>query len=235
LQASHPLRASSGSLRKRDTSRRQGRWGRRTNALGPSGPRPVPGTIRFDAKNFALGAVVSSILVSLLGYVPLAVLTAVIPPDPLGRGRTVHGLPLAILGCLLAIFLDAGFTARRARRRAGDPMFEGFGAGFVGGFLFAIPADGCAFLVVIGHPYPGGLADWEAAGYHPVEGDSVGAGADRRWPGGHSPQGRELQGGCPHCDNGWSGYGWPPAPGVVPVLSVQQDLPIPSQLPSPYR
>jgi rhodanese-related sulfurtransferase len=29
--------------------------------------------------------------------------------------------------------------------------------------------------------YPGGLADWEAAGY-PVEGDSVGAGTDPRWP-----------------------------------------------------
>ena len=21
----------------------------------------------------------------------------------------------------------------------------------------------------------------------------------------------ELHGDCPHCDNGWSGYGWPPA------------------------
>lgn len=118
----------------------------------PAGRAQSPGPSRFDAKNFALGAVVSSILVSLLGYVPLAVLTAVIPPDPLERGRTVHGLSLAILGCLLAIFLGAGFTARRARRRAGDPLFEGFGAGFVGGFLFAIPADGCAFLVVIGQP-----------------------------------------------------------------------------------
>ena len=58
--------------------------------------------------------------------------------------------------------------------------------------------------------YVGGLADWEDAGY-PVEGTGVGSAAARRWPHDHSPGGRELEGGCPHCDNGWSGYGWPPA------------------------
>jgi rhodanese-related sulfurtransferase len=58
--------------------------------------------------------------------------------------------------------------------------------------------------------YVGGLADWEAAGY-PVEGDAVGPAAERRWPHGHSPRGRELDGACPHCGNGWSGPGWPPA------------------------
>ena len=58
--------------------------------------------------------------------------------------------------------------------------------------------------------YSGGLADWEDAGY-PVEGDSVHSTTMPRWPHGHSPHGRELAGGCPHCDNGWSGYGWPPA------------------------
>jgi rhodanese-related sulfurtransferase len=57
--------------------------------------------------------------------------------------------------------------------------------------------------------YVGGLADWEDADY-PVEGTSVGSATDRRWPHGHSPDGTELEGGCPHCDNGWSGYGWPP-------------------------
>jgi rhodanese-related sulfurtransferase len=62
--------------------------------------------------------------------------------------------------------------------------------------------------------YAGGLADWEAAGY-PVEGNTVGPGADHRWPHGHSPRGRELRGECPHCDNGWSGPGWPPAPVVM--------------------
>jgi rhodanese-related sulfurtransferase len=59
--------------------------------------------------------------------------------------------------------------------------------------------------------YVGGLADWQAAGY-PVEGNAVGPATNRRWPHGHSPRGRELDGACPHCDNGWSGYGWPPAP-----------------------
>jgi hypothetical protein len=58
--------------------------------------------------------------------------------------------------------------------------------------------------------YSGGLADWEDAGY-PVEGDSVDSATAHRWPHGHSPRGLELDGGCPHCDNGWSGYGWPPA------------------------
>ena len=58
--------------------------------------------------------------------------------------------------------------------------------------------------------YVGGLTDWEDAGY-PVEGTSVGSAADRRRPHGHSRDGTELEGGCPHCDNGWSGYGWPPA------------------------
>jgi hypothetical protein len=58
--------------------------------------------------------------------------------------------------------------------------------------------------------YVGGLADWEDAGY-PVEGTGVGSASVRRWPHDHSPGGGELQGGCPHCDNGWSGYGWPPA------------------------
>jgi rhodanese-related sulfurtransferase len=59
--------------------------------------------------------------------------------------------------------------------------------------------------------YLGGLADWEAAGY-PVQGNTVGPDADHRWPHGHSPHGRELNGASPHSDNGWSGPGWPPAP-----------------------
>jgi rhodanese-related sulfurtransferase len=59
--------------------------------------------------------------------------------------------------------------------------------------------------------YVGGLCDWEAAGYA-VEGNAVCPHASRRWPHGHSPRGRELNGACPHCDNGWSGHGWPPVP-----------------------
>jgi rhodanese-related sulfurtransferase len=58
--------------------------------------------------------------------------------------------------------------------------------------------------------YVGGLVDWEDAGYR-VEGASVDATTKRRRPHGHDPAGRGLDGGCPHCDNGWSGDGWPPA------------------------
>ena len=76
------------------------------------------------------------------------------------------------------------------------------------------PAAACRALEAHGYRnvswYPGGLADWEAAGY-PVEGESVDSTTMPGWPHGHSPHGRELDGGCPHCDNGWSGYGWPPA------------------------
>jgi rhodanese-related sulfurtransferase len=80
--------------------------------------------------------------------------------------------------------------------------------------------------------YPGGLADWEAAGY-PVEGDSVGAGTDRRWPGGHSPQGRELQAAAPTATMAGPGTaGHPPLQPSLCSASIR-NLPIPSQLPSP--
>jgi rhodanese-related sulfurtransferase len=65
--------------------------------------------------------------------------------------------------------------------------------------------------------YAGGLKDWEAADY-PVEGQSVATPTGRRWPRGHSPHGRELQGGCPHCDQGWSGSGWPTPLRVQPLI-----------------
>jgi rhodanese-related sulfurtransferase len=71
------------------------------------------------------------------------------------------------------------------------------------------------------HCYEGGLADWEDAGY-PVEGSSVGSTAAHRQPHGHSPAGLELDGGCPHCDNGWSGYGWPLAGPTAPGCSGDQ-------------
>jgi hypothetical protein len=45
----------------------------------------------------------------------------------------------------------------------------------------------------------------------PVEASTIDATAAQHWPHGHSPRGLGLDGGCPHCDNGWSGYGWPPA------------------------
>ena len=74
--------------------------------------------------------------------------------------------------------------------------------------------------------YPGGLADWQAAGY-PVEGNNVATGSRRR-PFGRRRHQPDLQGGCPHCDNGWSGYGWPPAPAATAVPAHHQQ-PAPSQ------
>jgi rhodanese-related sulfurtransferase len=68
--------------------------------------------------------------------------------------------------------------------------------------------------------YPGGLADWQAAGY-PVEGTNV-ATRSRRRPFGRRRHRPDLQGGCRHCDNGWSGYGWPPAPTATAIPTHQQ-------------
>jgi rhodanese-related sulfurtransferase len=68
--------------------------------------------------------------------------------------------------------------------------------------------------------YPGGLADWQAAGY-PVEGNNV-ATRSRRRPFGRRRHRPDLQGGCPHCDNGWSGYGWPPAPTATAIPTHHQ-------------
>jgi rhodanese-related sulfurtransferase len=69
--------------------------------------------------------------------------------------------------------------------------------------------------------YPGGLADWEAAGY-PVEGNNVATRSRRRPPFGRRRHRPDLQGGCRHCDNGWSGYGWPPAPTATAIPTHQQ-------------
>ena len=69
--------------------------------------------------------------------------------------------------------------------------------------------------------YPGGLADWQAAGY-PVEGNNVASGSRPRRPFGRRRRRRDLQGGCRHCDNGWSGYGWPPAPAATAVPTRHQ-------------
>jgi rhodanese-related sulfurtransferase len=82
--------------------------------------------------------------------------------------------------------------------------------------------------------YRGGLVDWQAAGY-PVEGNNVATGSRPRRPFGRRRRRRDLQGGCRHCDNGWSGYGWPPP--RRPLLSPPaiSNPPIPGQLPSPRR
>jgi hypothetical protein len=80
-------------------------------------------------KNLALGAVVSSLLVALLGYGTIAFSAAITPPE---AGVNIGAAILASLGCLLAVALGAAFTAWRARRRGSQPIPEGATAGLVG-------------------------------------------------------------------------------------------------------
>lgn len=110
--------------------------------FGPSDSFPAPP--RFDLKNFAVGAVVSSLLVGLLGYGTILFFQAITPAE---EGVSIGGAMLASLGSLLAVGLGAAFTARRARRRASQPMPEGISAGLVG-FLLAVLGVGYLFVVV---------------------------------------------------------------------------------------
>jgi hypothetical protein len=89
----------------------------------PSGPS------RFDRKNFAVGAVVSAVLVGLFGFGTLVYFQANTPRD---EGVNIGGAMAATLGSLLAVALGAAFTARRARRRHGQPVPEGVSAGLTG-------------------------------------------------------------------------------------------------------
>jgi len=103
-----------------------------------------PGPSRFDPKNFVVGAVVSSVLVGLLGYGTIIFFAAITPRE---EGVNIGGAMLASLGSLLAVALGAAFTARRARRRASQPMTEGIGAGLVG-FTLVVLGAGYLFFVV---------------------------------------------------------------------------------------
>jgi hypothetical protein len=69
--------------------------------------------------------------------------------------------------------------------------------------------------------YPGGLADWEAAGY-PIEANRVDAVNRRRRPFWRRRYRQDLQSSGRHCDNGWSGYGWPPAPAAIAMPTCDQ-------------
>ena len=103
---------------------------------------------RFDIKNFAIGAVVSSLLVGLLGYGTIIFFAAITPRE---EGVNIGGGVLATLGCLLAVTLGAAFTAWRARRRHSQPIPEGVSAGLVG-FTLAVIGAGYLFFVVRGVP-----------------------------------------------------------------------------------
>jgi hypothetical protein len=97
----------------------------------------------FDRTNFAVGAVVTVVLVSLLGAGPMALIVA----TPREEGANIGGGMLATLSNLLAVGLGAAFTARRAVRRNGDPMAEGVVASMAG-LVFVILAAGLLFVVV---------------------------------------------------------------------------------------
>jgi hypothetical protein len=107
-------------------------------SFGPGDHVPAPP--RFDPKNVAVGAVVSSLLVSLLGYGTIIFFQANTPPE---EGVNIGGAMLAGLGCLLAVALGAAITARRASQ----PIPEGVSAGLVG-FMLAVLGVGYLFFAV---------------------------------------------------------------------------------------
>jgi hypothetical protein len=107
-----------------------------------------PGLSRFDWKNFAVGAVVSAVLVALLGDGTMFFFTAITPRE---EGVNIGGAMLATFGSLLAVALGAAFTARRARRRHGQPVPEGVGAGLVG-FTLAVVTVIFLFFSIRGVP-----------------------------------------------------------------------------------
>jgi rhodanese-related sulfurtransferase len=69
--------------------------------------------------------------------------------------------------------------------------------------------------------YPGGLADWEAAGYA-IEANRVDAVSRRCRPFWRRRYRQDLQGSGRHVDNGWSGYGWPPLPAAIAMPTCHQ-------------
>ena len=128
---------------------------------GDGSPRP-PG---LDPKNLALGAVVSSLLVALLGYGTIAFSAAITPPE---AGVNIGAAILASLGCLLAVALGAAFTAWRARRRGSQPIPEGATAGLVG-LTLAVVVAGYLFFVVRDVPL------WEIVSVAPLLLPGIGA------------------------------------------------------------
>lgn len=90
---------------------------------------PPSGPSRFDRRNFAVGAVVSAVLVGLLGAGTAVYFRAITPRE---EGVNITGAMLATFGSLLAVALGAAFTTRRARRRQGQPIPEGVAAGLAG-------------------------------------------------------------------------------------------------------
>jgi rhodanese-related sulfurtransferase len=84
--------------------------------------------------------------------------------------------------------------------------------------------------------YPGGLADWEAAGY-PVEGDRLALAPTTAGPMGTAPRGESCKAAAPTATTAGPGpAGHPPQQSFLCSASIRNS-PIPSQLPSwrPWR
>jgi hypothetical protein len=96
----------------------------------------------FDRANVAVGALVTAVLVILLGAGPMALIVT----TPRDEGANIGGGILATLAVLLAVGLGSAFTALRAVRRAGDPLVEGSLAGTAG--LVAVAVVFTLLLVV---------------------------------------------------------------------------------------
>jgi hypothetical protein len=113
---------------------------------GPTFPHGHPPG-RFDPANAAIGAGVVAAFVTVLGFGVIVFVAAVTPSD---EGATIGGAILATAGSLLGVALGSLFTARRARRRGGQPMIEGLAAGIAGFVVVAVAATvvAAAFLGV---------------------------------------------------------------------------------------
>ena len=83
---------------------------------------------RFDRRNVVVGALVTMILVILLGAGPMALIVA----TPRAEGVNIGAGMLATLSVLLAVASGSGFAARRAVRRNGHPIEEGVAGSMVG-------------------------------------------------------------------------------------------------------
>lgn len=90
----------------------------------------------LDHRNVAVGALVTALLTSLLGTAPIALILA----TPREEGANIGGGILATLALLVAVVLGSAFTARRAVRRASNPMVEGVAAGAAGTAIVALTA-----------------------------------------------------------------------------------------------
>ena len=89
---------------------------------------------RLDRANLMVGALVTAVLVVLLGAGPFALIVRA----PREEGANIGGGILATLAVLLAVALGSAFTARRAVRRVGNPMMEGASAGAAGAIIAAV-------------------------------------------------------------------------------------------------